>query len=156
MNTQVVPEHRLTLQEVVGWLIEDGMVDRAAGEKLVAERRLFKGGVHPLVLVADQQWRNLKPPEKTLLLEDLTIWLAERVAMPYVKIDPLKVDFSIVTEVMSSAYATRFKIVPLQMTTKEVVVASAEPYIREWQKELQPILKRDIRTLFANPSDIER
>ena len=57
---------------------------------------------------------------------------------------------------MSSAYATRFKIVPLQMTTKEVVVASAEPYIREWQKELQPILKREIRTQFANPADIER
>ncbi len=156
MSAEVVHEHRLTLQEVVGWLIEDGMVDRAAGDKLVAERRLFKGGVHPLVLVADQEWRNLKPPEKTLTLEDLTVWLAERVGMAYVKIDPLKVDFSIVTEVMSSAYATRFKIVPLQMTTKEVVVASAEPYIREWQKELQPILKREIRTQFANPADIER
>ena len=156
MSAEVVHEHRLTLQEVVGWLIEDGMVDRAAGDKLVAERRLFKGGVHPLVLVADQEWRNLKPPEKMLTLEDLTVWLAERVGMAYVKIDPLKVDFSIVTEVMSSAYATRFKIVPLQMTTKEVVVASAEPYIREWQKELQPILKREIRTQFANPADIER
>ena len=90
MSAEVVHEHRLTLQEVVGWLIEDGMVDRAAGDKLVAERRLFKGGVHPLVLVADQEWRNLKPPEKTLTLEDLTVWLAERVGMAYVKIDPLE------------------------------------------------------------------
>ena len=156
MNSQVVPEHRLTLAEVIGWLVADGMVDQAAGDKLVAERKLFRADVHPLTLIADQNWKNLKPPEKPLQLEDLTEWLAARVGMTYIHIDPLKVDFSIVTEVMSSAYATRFKVVPLQMTTKEVVIATAEPYVREWERELQPILKRDIRRLIANPADIER
>ncbi|MDQ5882346.1 MAG: ral secretion pathway protein, partial [Pseudomonadota bacterium] len=43
MTSQVVHEHRLTLAEVVGWLIADGMVDKAEGEKLVAERRLYRG-----------------------------------------------------------------------------------------------------------------
>jgi general secretion pathway protein E len=156
MTSQVVHEHRLTLAEVVGWLIADGMVDKAEGEKLVAERRLYRGYIHPLVLIADQKWRNLLPPNKPLQLEDVSEWLAARVGLEYVHIDPLKVDFSIVTDVMSSAYAGRFKILPLKVTTKEVVIATAEPYIREWEKELAPILKKDVRRVIANPSDIAR
>ncbi|MFC5302812.1 GspE/PulE family protein [Azospira restricta] len=156
MASPVVHEHRLTLPEVVGWLVADGMVDKGEAERLVAERRLFRGDIHPLVLAADQKWRNLQPPNKPLHLEDLTEWLAQRVGLEYVHIDPLKVDFSIVTDVMSSAYATRFKILPLQVTTREVVIATAEPYIREWEKELEPILKKQIRRVVANPSDIAR
>ena len=156
MTAQVVHEHRLTLPEVVGWLVADGMVDAAEGERLVAERRLYRGDIHPLVLIADQKWRNLLPPNRPLQLEDVCEWLAARVELEYVHIDPLKVDFSIVTDVMSSAYAGRFKILPLKVTSKEVVIATAEPYIREWEKELAPILKKDIRRVVANPSDIAR
>jgi len=156
MNSQVVHEHRLTLAEVIGWLVEDGIVDKADGEKLVAERRLYRGDIHPLVLIADQNWRSLLPPNRQLYLEDLSEWLAKRVGMEYLHIDPLKVDFTIVTDIMSSAYAGRFRILPVKVTTKEVVIATAEPYIREWEKELLPILKKDIRRVVANPADIAR
>jgi general secretion pathway protein E len=33
---------------------------------------------------------------------------------------------------MSSAYAARFGILPVQVTTREVVIATAEPFVREW------------------------
>jgi general secretion pathway protein E len=144
------------LPEVVGWLLEDGMIEKAPADKLVAERRLYRGDIHPLVMIADQKWRNLLTAGKPLALEDLTEWMAKRVGLDYVHIDPLKVDFSIVTDVMSSAYATRFKILPLKVTTKEVVIATVEPYVREWEKELVQILKRDIHRVVANPADIAR
>jgi general secretion pathway protein E len=128
----------------------------AAVEQLKKERRYYRGGLHPLVSVADQKWKHLAPPYKTLGLEMLTEWLAKRVGMEYLHIDPLKIDFSAVTEVMSSAYATRFHILPVGVTSKETVIATAEPYIHEWEKELQPIIKRDIKRVIANPQDIER
>ncbi|MBW7900420.1 MAG: Flp pilus assembly complex ATPase component TadA [Rhodocyclaceae bacterium] len=156
MKAQAVHEHRLTLPELVGWLVADGMVAPAEGERLIAERRLFRGDAHPLVLAADQKWRSLLPPNRPLQIEELTEWLAKRVGLEYVHIDPLKVDFSIVTDVMSSAYATRFKILPLQVTTREVVIATAEPYVTEWVAELAPILKKEIRRVVANPADIAR
>lgn len=152
----MIHEHRLTLPEVVGWLLEDGMIEKAPADKLVAERRLYRGDIHPLVMIADQKWRNLLTAGKPLALEDLTEWMAKRVGLDYVHIDPLKVDFSIVTDVMSSAYATRFKILPLKVTTKDVVIATVEPYVREWEKELVQILKRDIHRVVANPADIAR
>ncbi|HSH06275.1 MAG TPA: GspE/PulE family protein [Burkholderiales bacterium] len=151
-----VAEHRLTIAEVLDWLVEDRLVDAAVAEQLKKERRYYRGAQHPLVIIADQRWKPARGPNKQLTLEALTEWLAKRVGMDYLHIDPLKVDFSAVTEVMSSAYATRFRVLPVEVTTKEAVIATAEPYVREWERELTGILKLDIRRVIANPVDIER
>jgi general secretion pathway protein E len=76
--------------------------------------------------------------------------------MEYLHIDPLKVDLANVTDIMSSAYATRFRILPVGVTSKKVTIATVEPYARDWEKELAPIIKRDIRRVIANPADIDR
>src|SRR5688572_17606372 len=151
-----VQDRRLTLPEVIDWLVEDGLVDAESAEKLRKERRYYRGSSHPLVIIADQKWKSAQPPHRPLLLEPLTEWLAKRVGMQYLHIDPLKIDFGGVTEVMSSAYATRFRVLPVGVNTKEVVIATAEPWERAWERELQPILKREIRRVIANPADIER
>jgi general secretion pathway protein E len=149
-------ERRLTITGLIDWLVEDRMVDAADAEKMKKERRYYRGSQHPLSVIADQKWKNALPPHKVLTLEPLTEWLAKRVAMEYRHIDPLKIDFSAVTEVMSSAYATRFKILPIGVTSKEAVIAVCEPYVREWEKELQRITKLELRRVIANPQDIER
>jgi general secretion pathway protein E len=76
--------------------------------------------------------------------------------MDYLHIDPLKIDFSAVTEIMSSAYATRFRILPVAVTAKEAVIATAEPNVRDWEPELARIIKREIKRVISNPVDIER
>ena len=149
-------DRRLTLAEVIDWLVEDALIDGANAEKLRKERRYYRGSSHPLVIIADQKWKSAQPPHRPLMLEHLTEWLARRAGMEYLHIDPLKMDFSAVTEVMSSAYATRFRILPVGINTKEVVVATAEPWERGWERELRPILKVEIRRVIANPLDIER
>ena len=149
-------EHLLTLNEVLDWLVEDKLVAAESCEELKKERRYYRGAMHPLVIVADQKWRQATPPGKVLTLELLTEWLAKRFGMEYLHIDPLKIDFSAVTEVMSSAYATRFRILSVGVTAKEATIATAEPGVREWEKELARIIKRDIKRVIANPLDIER
>jgi general secretion pathway protein E len=104
---------RLTLNEVLDWLVEDKLIESAAAEQLKKERRYYRGALHPIVTVAEQKWKSALPPHKPLALEPLTEWLAKRVGMEYLHIDPLKIDFSAVTDVMSSAYATRFRILPV-------------------------------------------
>ncbi len=156
MNDRNVGEHRLTLAEVVDWMVEDGLVGREAADALKSERRLHGGKIHPLIVIADQKWRSAKPPSQLLNLENLTEWLAGRTGLDYLHIDPLKIDFTGVAEVMSSAYAARFGILPVQVTTREVVIATAEPFVREWVVELQHILRKEIRRVMANPDDIGR
>jgi general secretion pathway protein E len=153
---EAVQDHRLSLAEVAQALVADGLVPKPDADKLVADRRLHRADHHPLVVIADQKWRSGKPPHKLLSLEWLTQWLAEKTAMEYYHIDPLKINFSAVTDVMSNHYAARFRILPVEVTTKEAVVATSEPYVKEWEKELKPILKLDIRRVMANPLDIAR
>ena len=155
-TAHTVHEHRLTLVEVLGWLVDDALVAKVDADALIAANRLKRLVVHPLVIVADQKWKSQQPPNKPLALEDLSEWLARKVGLDYFHIDPLKIDFTAVTEVMSSAYATRFGILPVQVTTREVVVATTEPYLREWEKEIAPIARKEIRRVVANPVDVAR
>jgi general secretion pathway protein E len=149
-------EHTLTIAELLDWLVADKMVDAEAAAKLKKERRYYRGTQHPLTLIADQKWKSALPPHKPLALEPLTEWLARRVGLEYHHIDPMKIDFSSVTEVMSSAYATRFRILPIGVTSKEAVIAVCEPYVRDWEKELQRITRLELRRVIANPQDIEK
>jgi general secretion pathway protein E len=148
--------HRLTIVELLDWLVEDKRVTKEAAEELKKERRYYRGTLHPLVIIAEQKWRAPGAGGKLLQLEMLTEWLAKRVGMDYMHIDPLKIDFSAVTEVMSSAYATRFRILPVGVTPKEALIATAEPNVRDWEPELARMIKREIKRVIASPLDIER
>ena len=156
LAVESVDEHRLTLSEVLAGLVDDGFVGRAEADKLIAERRMHRGDYHPLNLIADMKWQSPKPPGKVMHLEWLTEWLAGRVGQTYFHIDPLKINFSAVTTVMSNAYAARFKILPVEVNTREAVIATCQPYVKEWEKELKQILRLDIRRVIANPDDIAR
>jgi general secretion pathway protein E len=146
-------DRRLALAEVLDWMVEDGLVAAEAAEALKKERRYHRGNQHPLCVLAEQKW---KKGAAVLTLESLCEWLAKRLGLEYLHIDPLKIDFAAVTEVMSSAYATRFRILPVAVSAKEAVIATAEPNVRDWEPELARIIKRDIKRVIANPLDIER
>jgi general secretion pathway protein E len=55
---------------------------------------------------------------------------------------------------MSNAYATRFKILPISVSAREVTIATCEPFVREWEPQLQQMLRKDIKRVIANPHDI--
>ncbi|MFN3884705.1 MAG: GspE/PulE family protein [Rhodocyclaceae bacterium] len=149
-------ERRLTLLEVLDALISAGMVPRAEAEKFRQERRYYRGAMHPLAVIARERWKSPDPPHRLLDLETLTEWLAGWVGLPYYHIDPLKVNLAAVTDVMSSAYASRFHILPVEVRPSEVVIATAEPFMRGWEEELKQILRKDIRLVISNPEDIAR
>jgi len=149
-------EHRLSLAEILDVLVADRLVARADADALLAAQRRKPGEAHPLVVIAGQKWPSLNAPHRLLGLEELTEWLAGRVELDYLRIDPLKIDFAAVTGVMSSAYATRFGVLPIQVGLREVVVATTQPFLREWEKEVAGILKKEIRRVVASPADVAR
>jgi len=89
-------------------------------------------------------------------LDYLSKWLAKQVGLPWYRIDPLKVDVPAVTAVASSAYATRFNVICVEVTPEYVVFGTAEPFFDEWQAELTRVLKKEIRLVIVNPEDIKR
>ena len=145
----------LTLPQVLDDLVADGLVAREAADRLAGDRRHSRKENHPLLVIADQKWKDPRTPRKLLHLEALTEWLAARHGLPYLHVDPFKIDFAAVTKVMSNAYAQRYKILPVGLNAQEVTIATCEPYLREWEEQLKQVLRLDIKRVIANPLDIQ-
>jgi general secretion pathway protein E len=58
-------------------------------------------------------------------MEMLTEWLADKTGLTYLRIDPLRIDVPSVTAVVSHAYASRLKILPVEITDDTVVFATS-------------------------------
>ncbi len=149
-------KHELELKKVLRELVDDGLLTTRDAEKLLQPAARKTGETHPLALIGNSRLPDARNPQKHLNIETLTEWLAAKAGLPYYHIDPLKIDVSSVCEVVSHAYATRFRILPVAVGVGEVTVATAEPFDREWQDELERILRIRIHPVVANPLDILR
>ena len=145
----------LTLEMVLRELAADALVDAELIEALRTNAK-FRSYDHPLTLIAEQKWRSNKPPKRVLTLEALSEWFAGRINVPYLHIDPLRVDFTAVGTVMSTSYANRYRILPVAVTVETVTVATSEPFVRSWIPELSSLLRRRVELVFANPLDVKR
>ncbi len=149
--------HKLELAELARQLHGEGLISQEQLDNLLLKARFRDlGQLHPLVVIADQNLKSASAPHQLLSQDFLVEWLAGKVGMPYRRIDPLKVDVASVTAVMSYAYAERNKVLPLEVGAGYVVIATAEPFHREWVDELAHILRKEIRLELASPADISR
>jgi len=156
MAAQDVPEHKLKLAEVLDLLVADGMVNQADAKALIAERRIHRADVHPLMVISEKGWKSQLSPHRTLTLDTLTEWLAKKSGLEYFHIDPLKIDFTNLTDLMSIDYANRFGIMPISIEGGELVVATAEPFLRDWENTLKHTSRKNIRRVISSPADINR
>ena len=156
MIMQAMNDRQLELGDLLEWLVEDGLIKKQLAETVRAVNLGAKRTSHPLVMIAEHKWPDERNPQSVLDLNLLTAWLAERVALPLVHIDPLKINVPSITSVMSYAYAKRFNIIALEVRSDEVVIATAEPFFKEWELELAPILNKSITRVIADPVEIER
>ena len=111
--------------------------------------------LHPLEIIANRQWVNKSRPEQTLTLDVLTNWLGEQSGLERYHFDPLKMDVTSCTSIVSYAYASRFGILPVEVTDSEVVIAVTDPYDQEWMDELDRIVNKPIRMVLANPRELK-
>ncbi len=150
------PGRPLEVAELLGGLVADGLVLAETAATLSRDASLSTADRHPLVVIADRKLKSAAPPHGALDLEALCQWLAGRLKMEYRHIDPLRVDFSRIGDVMSGTYASRFRILPLEVGAGEVVIATAQPFVTEWATELSHTLRKEVRTVLANPLELQR
>ena len=140
----VPPPGPLDWRRIVDWLHADGVIAPEEAQRTIARCSQAESRQHPLVRLASVAMSRAVDG-KPLDIEMLTQYLAERVGLPYLRIDPLRVDVGKVADTMSASYAERHKVLPVQVTTKEVVVATAEPFIDDWVAEVERQAKRPVR-----------
>ncbi|PIF89576.1 general secretion pathway protein E [Acidovorax sp. 62] len=145
----------LVWRKVVDWLSADGVISAEEAQRTIARCSQAESAQNPLVRLANVAMARASDG-RPLDIEALTEYLAKRAGLPYLRIDPLKVDVGRVADTMSASYAERHKVLPVQVTPKEVVVATAEPFITDWVGEVERQSRRTVRRVVANPQDIHR
>src|SRR5450830_1559289 len=145
----------LDWRSLVLWLHGDGVINTEEAQRINARCAQAESVQHPLVRLASVSVRRADDG-KALDIELLTQWLAGRAGLDYLRIDPLKVDVGKVADTMSAAYAERHKILPVQVTPTEIVVATAEPFMTDWVAEVERQSRRSVRRVVASPQDIHR
>lgn len=148
-------EGPLHLRHVIEWLAKDHVISPEEAKRTLARCAQAESRQPPLVRLANVAMTR-QSDGKPLDLEMLTQWLAGRAGLAYLRIDPLRVDVGKVADTMSAAYAERHKVLPVQVTPAEVVVATAEPFITDWIAEVERQARRPVRRVVANPVDIQR
>ena len=149
---------RLQLDDVLAALVVDGYVPAADAKRVRIGTRDGRTTVqlHPLVLIANAKLDNLHEPGRPLSLEGLTEWLAGHAGLPYLKIDPMKINAAVVTQVVSHGYAQRHRILPIAAAPGQVTFATCEPFDTAWATDLAQMLRRDVHRVVSSPIDINR
>ncbi len=158
MNTTT--QRQLSLQQIYTWLVNDGLVTKDDAKKLYnSSMGIYKNGpanMHLLTAVAQTKLKSAKPPHALLSLDWISEWVARKVHLPYYRIDPLKIDFTKVSDLMSASYATRFNILPLELNGEVLTIATTDPYHTEWREEIERLTKKEVRLVFANPLEVSQ
>ncbi|MDO6746356.1 GspE/PulE family protein [Gilvimarinus sp. 1_MG-2023] len=157
MSQQATVSMVLELRSVITDLVSDGRMSQEDANVLLGANRTRKQStMHPLAYIASQNVDDALHPGKLLDGEALTHWMADRAQLSVVHIDPLKIDVSKVTSVVSYAFAKRHGILCVGVTPDEVEIACAQPFIEGWEPQVEHVARRRVKKVFANPADVER
>ena len=147
------PAGRLDWHQLLAWLRDDGLVAEDDAQRVIKRFGAGASSLHALVRLGGA---GLQRDGRALDTEALTEWLAQRVNLPYLRIDPLKVDVGRVADVMSLQYAELRKVLPVTVSPESVTVATSEPFDIAWAAEIESHTRRRVKLVLANPDDIAR
>jgi len=145
----------LELGALLRELKNSGRISEDQFEEATAKKRT-NHQQHILSYIASMELDDQSSPGKKLTLEELTRFLAEWAGQEYYFIDPLSIDASRVTQLMSYAFTQRHKIMAVAVSPTEVTIASSQPFISSWETDLEHVLRKPIKRVVANPEELQR
>lgn len=147
----------LNLRVLMDNLLSDGLVSSDDQFRLLNSTRSKDQAVmHPLLYIASQNLSNASRPHATVDMPCLLEWLSTRVNQAVFHLDPLKINVPAITEVMSFEFAQRHGILAVDVNIDEVTIVSCEPFVDIWLSNLEHVLRRNIKRMLIDPSDLKR
>jgi general secretion pathway protein E len=155
VRTQDLPRGRLEWRPLLQWLHEGGVIGTEDLQRV--EQRFGAGasGQHPLVRLGGAGMVR-KSDGRVLDAESLTEWLAGRIGLPYLRIDPLKVEVGRVADIMSISYAEAHRVLPVQFGLAEITIATCEPLDTAWVTEIEGHTRKTVKLVVASPLELQR
>ncbi len=149
------PAGRLDTRTLLKWMRDDELITSDDANQTARRFAGAHSAQHPLVRLGSAGLLRHKDG-KILDTDALTEWLALRTGIPYLRIDPLKVDVGRVAEIMSITYAERRRSLPLTVGVREITIATSEPFDIAWVAEIEAHTRKTIKLVLANPLEVAR
>ncbi len=154
-TTAPLPTGRLEWRWLLQWLHEDGLVGDDEAARIRSRFGAGDSSQHPLIRLGSANLVDARNG-RALDTEALTAWLAGRLSMPYLRIDPLKVDVARVADVMSIRYAETRRALPVSVGLTDITVATCEPLDTAWVGEIEAHTKKRLRLVLSHPQELQR
>jgi general secretion pathway protein E len=119
-------------------------------------RALRRADLSPVELLASFAFSDARREADRIDEDRITKALAESIGLPYVKIDPLKLDVQLITRTLSRPFARKHAVLPLERRSGTLVVATANPFDRELFENLHGLTGMAIEPVLSAPADIHR
>lgn len=149
-------DRSLNLADLLAALQSDDVISREQQDELNRSvRPKDLDTIHPITIIAQKNWQSVED-EDLLNEEAICIWLANKLGMDYVRIDPLKTDVQSITSVASFAYVSKRHILPISVKDKLAVFSTSQPLQQQWQSDLSTIINKEIQVVLATPSNVEK
>lgn len=96
------------------------------------------------------------PGSETIYITEEIIMeeVAKHFGLPFVKIDPLKLDSDVATKIISRPYAVKHQLVPIKLSGNTLTVATSNPFEREGTDRIKQSKGYDIDMVVSTKSDI--
>ncbi|HEX4937755.1 MAG TPA: GspE/PulE family protein [Candidatus Kapabacteria bacterium] len=153
-----MPSIRIDVRWVLDGLLEDARITERDLNFVTGQRReKTELNWNPLQFVAKFNLTDQHDEHHKLTLDKLTDWLSKRANQPVYHIDPLKVDVTATTSVMSFNFAERHEILAVAVDKDSVTIASGQPFLSDWEHGLEQTLRgKKIKRVIVNPADLRR
>lgn len=94
-------------------------------------KSIHQSSISLIDIIESLQISSPPPDSRVLTAEVMLETISKYLNLPFLKIDPLKLDSDVVTKIISKPYAIRHQLVPIDLSDGTLTVASANPFDRE-------------------------
>jgi general secretion pathway protein E len=132
------------------------MLDKRAELRKLLGKQRVNYAVSEIELIASFRFRTDKNPDENGVVTErlVTRVIAAEMGIPFVEIDPLKLNFKLVTEAFGGPFAERHLVIAIRDDADGLVVAMASPWDKAVLEQLRNFKQKPVQPMMATKSQI--
>lgn len=130
------------------------LLDKRAEMRRLLGRHRVAYRVSEVEVISSFRFRRADHTDEPLDEEAITKTLAEHFGLPYVHLDPLKLDFKLVTETFGGPFAERHLVIAIADEPRALTLAVADPWDKDLLESIRRVTGKDVVPVLAQKSHI--
>ena len=146
MLEAVEPAQRELAEVQAAW---SELLDKRADMRRLMGRQRVTYKLSTIELIASFRFKHRQDPEQMVDEELITRMVAEKLGIPFVILDPLKLDYQTVTSSFGAPFAERHQVIAVEETDDSLTLAVADPWDRELLGSIARVKGKPIHPVLA-------